>query len=255
MIYGYFDESAENGEGFFVVAGYVGRKRDWKLFLELWKKELGNRPYLHMKELRLGRVRHPDRYKDLLARLGKVPQQASLKAFAGSIRTSDYADRVKGTVAQLSLAGYTVALLAMVDSVLQSPDIPKHDRIEFAFEDQIEFAIPRAATFRELRKDDSYKTHHGKSRVGKDSAMAASMILEASDYLSYAILQQLTDPKSNKARLTEPILAASQPIGHTEITAENVDQLIENVYPQSEGDIPKMDWAKKQYILARIAQH
>jgi hypothetical protein len=252
MIYGYFDESGENGDGFFVVAGYVGRRKDWKLFLDLWKKELGDRQYLHMKELRLGRVRHPDRHKDLLNRLGSVPQKANLYAFAGSVRTSDYAGRTKGTVAQISLSGYSVALLAMVDAILENKNIPKRDRIEFTFEDQLEFEIARAATFRSLRRVDRYKTHHGKSRVGKDSAMAASMILEASDYLSYAILQQLIDPQSWKARLTEPILKASRPIAHVEITKDNVDGLIEQVYPQGEGEIPKMDSAKKKYILEKI---
>jgi hypothetical protein len=252
MIYGYFDESGEGSDGFFVVAGYVGRKRDWKRFLGMWQKELGNRPSIHLASLRLGSTRAPNRYGDLLLRLGAVPHRANLIGFAGSVRTSDYAEKIKGTVAQLSLSGYSVALLAMVDAILESKSIPKQDRIEFAFENLFEFDIPGAATFRTLRKEARYKTHHGKSRVGKDRGMEASMILEASDYLSYAILQQLIDPESQKARLTRPILEASQPIGHVEITRDNVEQLINHVYPESDGEIPKMDLHKKWYILEKI---
>jgi hypothetical protein len=252
MIYGYFDESGESGDGFFVVAGYVGRKKDWKSFLGMWQEELGDRPSIHLANLRLGSTKAPKRYGDLLSRLGTVPHRANLIGFAGSVRTSDYGERIKGTVAQLSLAGYSVAVLAMVDAVLESKNIPKQDRIEFAFENRFEFDIPRAATFRTLRQESRYRRHHGKSRVGRDSGIEASMILEASDYLSYAILQQLIDPESQKARLTQPILEASQPIGHSEITKDNVDQLLNHVYPEPDGGIPKMDLNKKWYILEKI---
>jgi len=214
MIYGYFDESGESGDGFFVVAGFVGRRTDWKTFLSLWREGLDSRPSLHLKEMRLGSSRYPNRHKDLLIRLGSIPSRSNLIGFAGSVRTSEYANKIKGTIAEISLSGYSVALLAMVDAILQSGRISKRDRIEFTFEDQVHFAIPRAATFRQLRQSERYKTHHGKSRVGRDSAMAASPILEASDYLSYAILQQLVDPDSQKAKLTAPILEASRPIDH-----------------------------------------
>lgn len=253
MIYGYFDESGENGDGFFVVAGFVGRRKDWKTFLSLWREGLGNRSSLHLKDLRLGSSRYPNRHKDLLTRLGSIPRRSNLIGFAGSVRTSDYADKIKGTIAEIGLSGYSVALIAMVDAILESKRISKRDRIEFTFEDQFHFAIPRAATFRDLRQAKHYKTHHGKSRVGRDSAMAASTILEASDYLSYAILQQLIDPGSQKAKLTAPILEASQPINHVEMTKDNVEQLIQQVYSDRGEEIPKMDSLKKKYILERMS--
>jgi hypothetical protein len=137
----------------------------------------------------------------------------------------------------------------MVDAVLESKLLPKRVRIEFTFEDQIQFAVPRAAAFRGFRQDEKYKTHHGKSRVGKDSAMAKSPLLEASDYLAYAILQQLIDPDSQKAKLTAPILEASQPIGHVEVTKENADDLIEHVYADYGEEIPMMDREKRAFIL------
>jgi hypothetical protein len=255
MIYGYFDESGETGDGFFVVAGFVGRRKDWKTFLGLWSEGLGNRTSLHMKDLRLGSSRYPYRHRDLLIRLGSIPRRANLIGFAGSVRTSDYAEKIKGTVAEIGLSGYSVALVAMVDAILESNRISNRDRIEFTFEDQFQFAIPRAATFRDFRLSKHYKTHHGKSRVGKDSAMAASMILEASDYLSYAILQQLIDPNSQKAKLTSPILEASKPVDHVEITKDNVEYLIRTVYSDYGKELPKMDSAKKKYILEKLSVH
>jgi hypothetical protein len=252
MIYGYFDESGESGDGFFVVAGFVGRRKDWKNFLRMWQKELGDRPSLHLASMRLGAPQAPKRHGELLVRLGSIPHRANLHGFAGSVRTTDYAEKIKGTIAEIGLSGYSVALVAMVDAILESKTISKRDRMEFTFEDQIEFAVPRAATFRTLRLGEQYKTHHGKSRVGKDSAMAASPLLEAADYLSYAILQQLIDPNSQKAKLTAPILEASQPIAHVEITKDNVEQLIKHVYFDYGEEIPEMDRRKRAYIIEKM---
>ena len=140
----------------------------------------------------------------------------------------------------------------MIDAVLESKLFPKRERIEFTFEDQKEFAVPRAATFRSFRQAEKYKTLHGKSRVGKDSAMGKSPLLEASDYLAYALLQQLIDHDSPKARLTAPIIEASKPIGHAEVTEENVDYLMEYVYADYGEQIPLMDRNKRAFILEEM---
>lgn len=137
----------------------------------------------------------------------------------------------------------------MIDAVLESKLFPKRERIEFTFEDQREFAVRRAATFRSFRQVEKYNTVHGKSRVGKDSSMEKSPLLEASDYLAYAILQQLIDHDSTKAKLTAPIIEASKPIGHTEVTKENVDYVMEDVYGES---IPLMDRDKRIFILEEM---
>jgi hypothetical protein len=252
MIFGYFDESGEKGDGFFVVAGFVGRLEDWKNFLKLWRKELGGRPSLHLAEMRLSSAKAIKRHGDLLLRLGSVPSGANLRGFAGSVGTAPYAGKIKGTIAEIGLAGYSVALTAMIDAILESKLLPKRERIEFTFEDQVQFAVPRAALFRGFRQSEKYKTCHGKSRVGKDSAMEKSPLLEASDYLAYAILQQLMDPDSQKARITAPILEGSKPISHVEITKENVDRLIEHVYADYGEEIPMMDREKRAFILEEM---
>src|SRR5664279_5558765 len=73
MIFGYFDESGDKGVDFVVVAGFVGRLKDWKRFLKLWRKELGDRPSLHLADMRLGSIAGAKRHGDLLRRLGSVP--------------------------------------------------------------------------------------------------------------------------------------------------------------------------------------
>lgn len=95
MFFGYFDESVEKCDGFVVVAGFGGRLNDWKIFLKLWRKELGDRPTLHLAEMRLGSSQATKRHGNLLLRLGSVPSQANLHAFAGSVRTAPYADKIK----------------------------------------------------------------------------------------------------------------------------------------------------------------
>jgi hypothetical protein len=141
----------------------------------------------------------------------------------------------------------------MVDAILHSDQIPKRERIEFAFEDQKEFVTARASTFSSFRNAKEFKTHHGKSRVAKDSSMEKGPLLEASDYLAHAILQQLLDPSSQKAALTAPILELNQPIQHTEVTNENIDDLIETVFEGEE--IPTMDRDVRAHILEQMRKN
>lgn len=250
MIYGYFDESGCKNKPFVVIAGYVGRLKDWGKYLQMWRKEMGGRPSLHLADMRLGSRSADRKYGDLLRRLGSVPGRANLRAFAGSVWTAPHAERIKRTIAEIGLSGYSVALTAMVDAVLQSEGLPKSERIEFTFEDQLEFAVPRAATLRAFRQSDQHKTCPGnRSRVGKERSMEKGPLLEASDYLSYALLQQLLEPNSQKAKLTKPIIECSQPIGHTMVDDVNMASLIEHTYG---GDIPRMDRYRRAFIIQEM---
>lgn len=79
--------------------------------------------------------------------------------------------------------------------------------------------------------------------------MEKGPLLEASDYLAYAILQQLRDPDSQKAKITAPIIEANQPMGHVMVDKENVDYLIRQVYGE---EIPPMDRDKRAFILQEL---
>lgn len=250
MIYGYFDESGEPRDGHYVVAGFIGRKRDWKNFISLWTEARGDRGPLHMRDCRLGSHNAERRYGDLLKRLGKIPKAANLKPFSGSVRTADFADRTNGTIAAIVMQGYTLALSAMVEGILHG-GLPRQDRIEFIFEEQIVFAQSRAEAFAYWRNLPDYKTHHGKSRIGKDSSMEkGSPLLEASDYLAYAILQNLIDSSSQKAVLTSPLLAEYDgDITHRTLAKEQADALLDRFMAATGVDsLPSMDREKKKYL-------
>jgi hypothetical protein len=76
-------------------------------------------------------------------------------------------------------------------------------------------------------------------------------LLEASDYLAYAVLQQLIDPSSQKAAITASILKSQ--VSHSHVTKENAEVLLNMVFG-NETEIPTMNRTKKQYILSKIAQ-
>jgi len=247
MIFGYFDESAEQGDGYVVVAGFIGKKRNWRSFRERWVEVTGGEP-IHLKEMRLGSNKAPRRYGKLLSNLALIPAGTGLRPFVGSVKTSDYAGSVRGTVAELVLKGYPIALLAMVDGILNS-DFSKRDRIEFIFEQQIEFDTARSRVFEFLISDPAYRTHHNKSRIAKYSVSERSVLLEASDYLAYAVLQQLIDSSSQKAALTAPLLAQYGGITHREFAKEQAVDLIGMLRENQDGTInTPLDNDRKAFI-------
>ena len=245
MIYGYFDESREQDEGYVVVAGFIGNKRSWKNYVRLWNDVLQGQA-LHMKALRLGGDKAERRWKDRLERLGAIPKQVGLRPFVGSVRTKDYKHLIEGTSAELVLSGYGIALLAMLGAIFAS-DLPPH-RIELLFEEQIEHAVNRERAISFFRDSHDLTNRHGLSRIAKSSSIQKSMILEASDYLSYAVLYQLIDPDSQKARLTSPILRAyGEKIPHGHASEQQMKSLIEDFTEQG-GGLDQMDKDRKAYI-------
>lgn len=254
MIFGYFDESGEPGDGYVVVAGFIGKKRSWKEYVRRWGGVLKGQPF-HMKTLRLGGKIAERRWKNKLELLGAIPKDVGLRPFVGSVRTSDYRHLIRGTATDLVLAGYPVALISMVDAILNS-DLPRLDRIEFIFEVQKEFAVERERAFAFVRNMPEHNAHHGKSRIAKTSSMEKSILLEASDYLAYAVLYQLLDPNSQQANLASPILRAYDGCidhrcmgGHQAI--ELINAMREN---HQDSDDIQLDKARKAYIKECLKQ-
>jgi hypothetical protein len=247
MIFGYFDESGGPDTGFTVVAGFVGTKKKWREYVRQWVDVTQGRP-LHMKNMRLGGSKGV-RHREKLERLAVIPKRVGLRAFVGSVRTSDYRHLTVGTTAELVLNGYTVALLAMVNAILES-NLPKKERIEFIFEQQKEHAVTRERVFELLRQTPEHKAHHGLSRIAKSSSMEKSTTLEASDYLAYAILYQLLEPASQQAQLTTPILREYDgQIEHRLVSADQVMQLLQTHIAKSGGtELPQIDDHRKAHI-------
>jgi hypothetical protein len=254
MIFGYFDESCEDGDGYVIVAGFIGKKRSWKEYVRRWTEVLDGRP-LHMKTLRLGCKTAERRWRQKFEILGAIPKEAGLRPFVGSVRTSDYRHLIKGTTADLVLAGYPVALIAMVDGILHS-DLPRQNRIEFIFEQQVPFAVQRERAFAFLRNFSGHKAHHGKSRIAKSSSIEKSILLEASDYLAYAVLYQFLDPNSQKAELTSPILRAYDgDIEHRHMGGHQAIELLKDFQEQSGcTEFPPLDRDRKAFIKQKLKE-
>lgn len=254
MIFGYFDESGEIRDGYVVVAGFVGKKRSWKEYVRQWRGVLKGKP-LHMKTLHLGSKIAERRWKNKLELLAAIPKDVGLRPFVGSVRTSDYRHLIKGTTADLVLAGYPVALISMVDAILNS-DLPRRDRIEFIFEVQKEFAVERERAFAFVRNMPEHNAHHGKSRIAKSSSIEKSILLEASDYLAYAVLCQLIDPNSQQANLTSPILSVYN--GRIDHRCMGGHQALELINSMQEGkddsDLIQLDKDRKAYIKQKLKE-
>lgn len=196
------DESIDDRTGLCVVAGYLGNKRQWLEYVDAWCKARHPRKSIHVSGMRLGSKKAEKRYGDVLHRLGGVPEQCRLRAFSGSICRKDYQDKVSGTVLEVLMEGYVLAILALMDVVAEN--IHPNERIEVFFEEQETHAALRERAMISWRK--LHRTKSGWSVLARWGSIPKGTLTEASDYLCYALQQYFSDPTSQKATLTAPIL-------------------------------------------------
>src|SRR5260370_1094372 len=103
------------------VGCFLGNGEEWKQVVRVWKEALGpQRKHLHMADLRWKK----QRTKELLARLGAVPDKCKLTAVVGGVRQADYDDLIQGTPAEKLLKGYIACIYPLVLNVLRA--IPKN---------------------------------------------------------------------------------------------------------------------------------
>lgn len=199
MLTAYFDESLENGDGYAVMAGFFGTKDSWTRCAEEWKAALGKRSALHMKKLRW----KGDRNKELLARLGPIPHNCGLHPVFASVRLRDYRENLKKPKSKIS-NGYFVTLIGVATATLAA--LPRGERIEFIFEQQLHYAEARDMALHVLSNQARYRGRRGKPTLAKYGSAPKSTLLEPADYLAYALLQTIVDPHSLRSRLCAPIL-------------------------------------------------
>lgn len=198
MLTAYLDESFQSGDGYAVMAGFFGNKDSWQKCAEEWRAVLGPMRSLHMNKLRW----KGDRHKTLLERLGAVPHSCGLQPVFASVRLGDYKEKLKYPGGPIS-NGYFVTCVGVAVVTLAS--LPKGERVELLFEQQLEHAMAREYALYTIGKDPRFRTKH-RSALAKSGSIPKSVLLEPSDYLAYAIMQTLVDPESLRARLCAPIL-------------------------------------------------
>jgi hypothetical protein len=206
MLTAYIDESIESPRGYTVMAGFLGNKKQWTALAEEWGKALFPRRHLHMRELRWRK----DRHKEMLGKLGPIPHKCGLRSVYSSVKVSEYVDELPEFETKAVTKGYFITLIGLTASVLLA--IPKGERVEFIFEEQKEFAAVREHALGLMSKCPILRGKRGKSALAKWSSVPKSSLLEPSDYLAYAVMQNLVNVNSNRSRLCLPILAG-KPIG------------------------------------------
>jgi hypothetical protein len=206
MLTAYLDESIESPRGYTVMAGFLGNKKQWTKFAEEWKRALLPKRNLHMKSLRWKK----DRHKEMLERLGPIPHKCGLQPMYSSVKVSEYIDELPDFKTKAFTKGYFITLVGLAASVLMT--IPKGERVEFIFEEQEEFATVREHVLGIMAKNPILCGKRGKSALAKWSSVPKSSLLEPSDYLAYAVMQNLVDANSNRSHLCLPILVG-KPIG------------------------------------------
>lgn len=220
MIRAYLDESGTHGNGWVFVAGFLGTDEQWEQFVPKWTAALGSRrTSLHMRRLRWNK----DRTRQLLARLGPIPHECGLEIVMGGIKVEHYEDLIAGTADAKVLNGYVAAMTPMVIQVLSG--VPPNERIEFVFEEQGEYepAVDWVMSFASMSNDGRAKLA-GWKFVPKGSAM-----IEAADYVAFALREENTNHDSIKARWTNPILAAGDGTGYgTIMTRQRARRAIQN---------------------------
>jgi hypothetical protein len=214
MLTAYVDESGHETKDWMFVAGFLGNDDQWKKFAPLWEAALGQRKVLHMKGLRWNQTRT----KELLARLGPIPDICELTPVLGGVRVKDYEDLLEGTPAQKLLKGYVTCVYPLVVNVLRH--IPKNERLEIVFEQQIEyqpFTECALAAIVSLRNEvpEWFLTVDGLPKLAKWSFVPkdSTIFTQPADYFVYALRQAYQDKKSKKTEWCSPILNSGKGTG------------------------------------------
>jgi hypothetical protein len=260
----YVDESGHETKDWMFVAGFMGDDEQWKQFVPMWREALGGKEALHMNELRW----KSDRTRELLARLGPVPDNCGLTAVVGGVRVSDYEDLLRGTPAKRLLKGYVACIYPLVVNILRS--LPDTERLTIVFEQQHEyqpFAECALAAIVSLRnqKPDWFLTRDGLPKLASWAFVPknSTTLTQPADYFVYALRQLYHDRHSKKTEWCRPILKSGngQGIGAVMTRKQIRQTIVELPYRAIEAealrrignlDDLKIDAACKKELLASL---
>jgi len=200
----YLDESGHEGKEHVLIAGFIGNDEQWLECAKAWTVGLGKRKSLHMNRLRWKNRRT----KELLARLGPIPEACGLQRVFGGVRVRDYEDLVVGTPAEKIAKGYYACLYPLVIRILQW--LPAEERVKLVFEEQREYEVYTNSVLSSLADgpDPKWRNPDGRPKLAEWGFVpkGSTTLTEPSDYLAYALLQNCRDKMSEKAKWCLPIL-------------------------------------------------
>jgi hypothetical protein len=216
MLTVYIDESEQESPEHVVLAGFVGTCEQWSAFSSEWRKGLGAKSGLHMRDLYWIKPRT----EHLLARLGPIPHQYGLKPVVGAVRVSDYIDLISNPVEGLLAGGYICALYPVIRQVMLA--FPGDERIKWVFEEQERYEPLVRQVFNNYDFFDFKPRLAGVEFAPKDS----TILTQPADYLAYAQLQHLRDPKSKKSRWCASILQNLPASEESIVSRERIRQVL-----------------------------
>jgi hypothetical protein len=220
MLTAYLDESWDDDDGYFVVAGFLGHKGQWEWFANEWHIEVGSDAF-HMKSLSWDSPATEKR----LARLGPLPAKHGLVPLSGAVRVSDYKDLLVNPLEQRMINGYSVSLYPVAIGVYR--DLPANERVKWVFEQQRTYEVAAREVFASLGWLIRDRLS-GIEFVPSDS----TCLIQPADYLAHAVLQNLRDPNSMKAKWTTPIFGNIAPVGMT-LNRSQIREIVGKMMPEA----------------------
>jgi hypothetical protein len=208
MLTAYVDETGQESKGLVIVAGFVGDIDAWKECAIQWRAgfEGSQRQSLHLNRLKFKR----NSEKELLERLGPIPQRCGLKPVSGSVNVADYSDLVEGSVSEVHAHGYTMAIATLLLAIRTA--IPEDERYELIFEDQEALEVYREKNFsfyaHIMNRDPSVKSgaKHNQLVSWRTMTKGQTCLFEPADYLCYYLAHNAADPNSVRSVWTRPIV-------------------------------------------------
>jgi hypothetical protein len=235
MLRGYFDESGHESPEWVCVGGFIGTAEQWGDFVPKWRAALGQRPTLHMTDLRWKQ----ERTRKLLDRLGAIPYACGLEGARGVVRVSDYADLVAGSSDKRIYTGYYACVNVMVMAILRG--MPRGERIEFVFERQRQYASAVDLVMSILTDPATAPnfcfTPTGRTKIAKCEFVpkGSTLMTDPADYLAFALRELHANPNSMKSKWCAPILEGQTGYGST-LTREQVRRITKRAQAWNKQD-------------------
>lgn len=206
MMTAYFDESGiHKGDHLCVVAGYMGSDAQWIAFVKDWISVLGKRRNLHMHDLRWNK---PKKVRELLDRLGPLPEKHKLTRIVGGVWQKDHADLIKGKLRPRFSSPYVLSAMTCMSNALRA--LPKSQELLVVFDRQHVYQSTIDSiydvVFDNLKFDRRVKPPQFSNKKH-------TVCLDPADFLAFAVYETASNRTSPKARAARSILANGECLG------------------------------------------
>ena len=175
----------------------------------------------HMRSLRWD----SPRYRKTISKVRAATSQAWTRSSSWSCTFSDYKDLLANPLEQRMINGYSVSLYPVAIGVYR--DLPANERVKWVFEEQRTYEVTAREVFASLHWLIRDRLS-GIEFVPSES----TCLTQPADYLAHALLQNLRDPTSIKAKWTTPIFANRAPVGMT-LNRTQVRAIVGQMMPEA----------------------